>query len=105
MTKHTPGQWTWVKEQLDSGLAEYIVLKAGEDYVLSPRATHAGETWVRVRNDDATLIAEAPALVEALEGIKWKSADKDNMEFAARITYVQMDKIRAVLKRVYGEKG
>lgn len=36
-------------------------------------------------------------LVEALAGIKWRSDDKDNMEFAARITCFQMDKIRAAL--------
>lgn len=37
------------------------------------------------------------ALVAALEGISWKSADRDNMEFAARITCYQMDVIRAAL--------
>jgi hypothetical protein len=34
---------------------------------------------------------------EALANIKWSSADKDNMEFTARITYSQMDKIRAAI--------
>lgn len=34
----------------------------------------------------------------ALRGIKWRSADKDNMEFSATITYSQMDAIRAALK-------
>ena len=33
-----------------------------------------------------------------LDGINWRSDDKDNMEFAARITYVQMDAIRAHLQ-------
>lgn len=36
-------------------------------------------------------------LREALAGIKWRSADKDNMEFAATINYSQMDAIRAAL--------
>jgi len=37
-------------------------------------------------------------LEDALASIKWKSIDRDNMEFEARITYVQMDNIRAALK-------
>jgi hypothetical protein len=36
---------------------------------------------------------------EALAGIKWKSADRDNMEFTARITCFQMDKIRAAFSQ------
>jgi hypothetical protein len=35
--------------------------------------------------------------VEVLEEIKWKSADKDNMEFSAKITTWQLDKIKAAL--------
>lgn len=37
------------------------------------------------------------ALVAVLRGIKWKSIDRDNMEFTARITYSQMDAINAAL--------
>ena len=37
-------------------------------------------------------------LEAALRGIKWRSADRDNMEFAATITYSQMDAIRAALE-------
>jgi len=36
-------------------------------------------------------------LTMVIEGIQWKSADKDNMEFVARITYSQMDAIRDTL--------
>ena len=42
---------------------------------------------------------ERDAMREALGGIKWASADRDNMEFAARITYVQMDAIRQALNQ------
>jgi hypothetical protein len=35
--------------------------------------------------------ARATALEKALAGIEWKSADRDNMEFTARITCYQMD--------------
>lgn len=44
---------------------------------------------------------EKHKLRAALREIKWRSADKDNMEFSATITYSQMDKIRAAL----GEKA
>ena len=42
--------------------------------------------------------AEIDRLREALKEPEWKSADKDNMEFEARITCWQMDNIRAALK-------
>ena len=42
-------------------------------------------------------------LVKILEGIKWKSCEKDNMEFAARITCFQMDDILALLSKLKGE--
>lgn len=44
---------------------------------------------------------EIDQLRAALREIKWRSADRDNMEFSATITYSQMDKIRAAL----GEKA
>lgn len=39
-------------------------------------------------------------MVQALTAIKWKSCEKDNMEYAARITAFQLDDIRSVLSRV-----
>lgn len=48
-------------------------------------------------NERARAEAREAVLREALEGIKWKSADMDNMEFTARITYTQMDAIRTAL--------
>lgn len=56
--------------------------------------------------DAAVAALEAYAALEllgALDGIRWKSADRDNMEFAATITYVQMDAIRAALKKARGQ--
>lgn len=52
---------------------------------------------------NAHLIAASPDLYEALEPIKWQSADKDNMEFSAKITFCQMDNIRAALRKAKGE--
>ena len=46
--------------------------------------------------------AEIAALREALrflvEETKWKSVDRDNMEFEGRVTYYQLDEARAALK-------
>lgn len=48
-----------------------------------------------------TLLVESADEIErlraALGSIKWLSADRDNMEYAATITYSQMDAIRAAL--------
>jgi hypothetical protein len=52
---------------------------------------------------NGALIIAAPDLYEALASIKWRSDDKDNMEYAARITYSQMDAIRAALGKARGE--
>ena len=53
-------------------------------------------------NTIATLRARVAQLEAALrslaEGTKWKSVDKDNMEFEGRVTYYQLDQARAALK-------
>jgi len=46
------------------------------------------------RADRQTLWDEVRALRELLSSIKWKSIDKDNMEFEARATCYFMDKVR-----------
>ena len=38
------------------------------------------------------------ALRSMVEGTKWKSADKDNMEFDGRVNCYQLDNARAALK-------
>ena len=43
-----------------------------------------------------------PEAIEALRGVRWRSADRDNMEFVATITYSQMDKLRAILAKLEG---
>ena len=51
------------------------------------------------------LLDEAAARIEALEAAlrflfeetKWKSVEKDNMEFEGRVTCYQLDKARAAL--------
>ena len=48
------------------------------------------------------LRARVAQLEEALrfliEGTKWKSVDRDNMEFEGRVTCYQLDQARAALK-------
>jgi hypothetical protein len=41
-------------------------------------------------------------VVEALKGLRWKSADRDNMEYSATVTYSELDKIRAALAKLEG---
>ena len=44
-------------------------------------------------------VAQLEAALRSLaEGTKWKSIDKDNMEFEGRINCYQLDKARAALK-------
>lgn len=43
-----------------------------------------------------------PEAIAALRGVRWRSADRDNMEFVATITYSQMDKLRAILAKLEG---
>ena len=43
------------------------------------------------------LAAENERLREAFNAVKWRSVDRDNMEFSATITYSQMDALRAAL--------
>ena len=53
-------------------------------------------------NDLAALRARVAKLEAALrflrEETKWKSVDKDNMEFEGRVTCYQLDQARAALK-------
>jgi hypothetical protein len=46
----------------------------------------------------ADRIEELEAQVGVLKGIKWKSIDKDNMEYQATITCWQHDKLTAAIK-------
>lgn len=57
-------------------------------YIVNHRQATEARMQERVR---------AEGLMAALESIKWKSADRDNMEFSARITFCQMDGIRDAL--------
>lgn len=98
-----------------SELPEAMVLQcdrdAAADYGLATNSVSLGQAdsirrgewddlprvqrFVFYRNRLAAGVAE---MRDILAGIKWQSADRDNMEFAARITYVQMDRIRAALQ-------
>lgn len=71
-------------------------LEKGRDWLRE----EAGKQMIRAHNAEA----REKKLLGLLEGIKWKSADKDNMEFTARITCFQRDDIRAALRGEEKEK-
>ena len=48
-------------------------------------------------SERAELLATAERMRATLNNIKWRSIDRDNMEFSATITCWQMDAIRAAL--------
>lgn len=48
-------------------------------------------------SERAELLAAVERMRAMLNGIKWRSIDRDNMEFSATITCWQMDAIRAAL--------
>ncbi len=62
--KHTPGPWTWVKDQ---EYPETHLCGAGRD-VLSIYESHGGGNMPQCAAD-ASLITAAPDLLEALQGI------------------------------------
>jgi len=80
-------------ESLRGGNLERVVLDAGS-HPLKP-----ADSKPLYLADAFPPRPQEEQLREALAGIKWKSADRDNMEFSARITYVQMDAIRAILSQ------
>ena len=48
-------------------------------------------------------VAQLEAALRFLfKGTKWKSVDKDNMEFEGRVTCYQLDQARAALKDALG---
>ena len=94
---HTPGPWV----RAEKGHGNYFHVGQVVDSDHMTIAVAHGKNAETEAN--ARLIAAAPELLEALEGIRWKSDDKDSMEFAARITYVQMDAIRATIAKARGE--
>ena len=62
----------------------------------------AADDAIALIDDALAFSARVAKLEEALrflfEETKWKSADKDNMEFEGRVTCYQLDRARAALK-------
>lgn len=94
--QYTPGPWRSEEAAVWDECGDLIADCANWTY------TDAGQIVSDDCEANARLIASAPDLLEVLGGIKWSSADKDNMEFAARITYSQMDRILAALAKAKG---
>ena len=92
--QHTPAPWHWDGDGFNS------LFDAKGRMLLYYTNRDDG---VHCENEfDASLIAAAPELLDVLQGIKWKSADRDNMEFSALITYSQMDAIRIAIANATG---
>jgi len=101
--KATPGPWN---AELDS--CAQCEKDGTEEFYFYPGPSGGNHATITGRKDAEfialanpstilSVIARMEALEEALRGIKWKSADRDNMEFAARITCYQKDAIDAAL--------
>lgn len=43
--------------------------------------------------------------IETIKNLKWKSVDKDNMEFELRTTYSVVDAIREMVKEIENHKA
>jgi hypothetical protein len=84
--------------ELREGMVESRVKVLESERDALTEKLHALETRFDLELDayakDSDLAAareRVTALEKALAGIEWKSADRDNMEFTARITCYQMD--------------
>lgn len=88
---HTPGPWTFDAQ------SAWVPWSGSIEILGADGQTIAWTTSGGNEGSDAPILAAAPDMLAALESIKWKSADRDNMEFSARITCFQMDAIRAAL--------
>ena len=75
---------------------------ADETAALRARNAEMGAAWVKLNDENTALHARVAKLEAALrflrEDTKWKSVDKDNMEFEGRVTCYQLDQVRAALK-------
>ncbi|WP_066281919.1 hypothetical protein [Blastomonas sp. CCH1-A6] len=112
-TAHTPGPWavvngSLISSNLDSEGQEidrpvgnqgiYVAQTKGPDS--NPNAARivaCVNACEGIANPDVV-----PEAIAALRGVRWRSADRDNMEFVATITYSQMDKLRAILAKLEG---
>jgi hypothetical protein len=94
-TAFTAGEGGWrVRDNLLDAAA---VLEVHASKLPVPSHIQAKADAIRQAAAELTALHAKVAELEAiLGGIKWQSADRDNMEFAARITYSQMDAIRAM---------
>jgi hypothetical protein len=113
-TEAVEAQWAELSRQ--SGCDEKLVYAIGKEVAdkshWKPGSDNHSRLWLAAQagaraaftrtNSQDALIAE---LAKVVSGIKWKSADRDNMEFEARITYVQMDQLRATLAKVHPHVG
>ena len=76
------------------GLGEFMACEEVDCLLETKEAAVARATTVT----SARVAKLEEALRFLFEETKWKSADKDNMEFEGRVTCYQLDRARAALK-------
>lgn len=90
---HSPAPWKWATD-------DFTLCDANKNMLLFYTTNDDG---VHTENDaDKKLIEAAPDLLMALQFLmqsKFKSIDRDNMEFEARFTCFQLDKARAAIAK------
>ncbi len=67
MTQHTPGPWTWIK--VDSTPDRQGWLNSPNESVMFVPNARGSAAEIAIRDADARLIAAAPDLLAALEGL------------------------------------
>ena len=72
--KFTPGPWKWWTSCSWRRLSQDVP-NAKEGGVLCPYVARDGHPDVMVSDDDARLIASAPELLEALQGVLWMAEE------------------------------
>lgn len=103
---------TYIKEKLQDALDNIAMGYMShniQNVPDSPCLIFAHEHQADAVAEAATLLQKYAAALDmaerALVSIKWESADRDNMEFKSRITYVRMDEIQAALTTIRKIKG
>lgn len=76
---------------------------ADADSIAAPEEAEANASLIveAVNNHDRLTkrVEELEAALQFLMQTKWKSVDRDNMEFEGRVTCYQLDRARAALQR------
>jgi hypothetical protein len=111
LSAHTPGPW---HHDLKGNFGNCVAGQSGKklyefDDGFRPIALvqHCTSSDLAAAQDanqaaNIALIAAAPDLLACLQALRWKSTDKDNMEFQCAVSCWEMDAIRAAIAKATG---